>query len=88
MFSEENIKKRLIKNLVVWRKWGASHTENIFNGLPKHIRGHRVTKKVLKELIKNEWLLPAIKTGETHYSLNPRKIDEIMEYYEERCKDN
>ena len=80
------IKARIIRKLVRWRKWGAAHTENILKGLPSHLRGEKVTKKALKELIQDQWLLPAIKTGETHYSLNPRKVKEILEFYERYSK--
>tara|TARA_Y100000031_G_C8022532_1_gene293244 strand:+ start:198 stop:476 length:279 start_codon:yes stop_codon:yes gene_type:complete len=80
------IKARIIRKLVRWRKWGAAHTENILKGLPSHLRGEKVTKKALKELIQDQWLLPAIKTGETHYSLNPRKVKEILEFYEKYSK--
>lgn len=80
------IKKQIIKKLVLWRKWGASHTENILKGLPSHLRGGKETKNVLKDLIRNRWLLPAKKTGEIHYSLNPEKTKEILEFYERHCK--
>lgn len=80
------IKKRIINKLVRWRKWGGSHTENVISGLPSHLRGDKITKNVLKELVKNEWLLPSMKTGETHYSLNPKKADEILQFYEKYCK--
>jgi len=55
--------------------------------LPSHIKGAKETKKVLKELERDEWILSAKKTGEIHYSLNPRKIDEIMKFYEIYCKE-
>ena len=80
------IKARIIRKLVQWRKWGGSHTENVLKGLPAHLRGAKVTKQALKELEQDEWLLSAIKTGETHYSLNPRKTDEILQFYEKYCK--
>ena len=80
------IKKQIIKKLVQWRKWGASHTENILKGLPPHLKGGKETKKVLKELVKDGWLIPVIKTGEIHYSLNPKKTKEILEFYEEYCR--
>ena len=80
------IKKRVINRLVRWRKWGGSHTENVIGGLPSHLRGDKITKNVLKELVKDEWLLPAMKTGEIHYSLNPKKADEILKFYERYCK--
>ena len=83
----EDIKARIIRRLVQWRKWGHAHTENILKGLPAHLRGDRITKKALKELEKDEWIVPAKKTGEIHYSLNPGKTDEILQFYEKRCKD-
>lgn len=76
------IKARIIRKLVRWRKWGGSHTENILNGLPSHLKGAKITKQALKELERDQWIIPAIKTGETHYSLNPRKTDEILKFYE------
>jgi len=48
---EEDIKRRIIRKLIRWNKWGASHTENILKGLPSHLIGEKITKKVLKELI-------------------------------------
>ena len=86
MDADLEIKKQIIKKLVLWRKWGGSHTENILRGLPSHLRGGKETKKMLKELLKDEWLLPAKKTNETHYSLNPEKTKEILEFYEKYCK--
>ena len=56
------IKARIIRKLVQWKKWGASHTENILKGLPSHLRGDKLTKQALKELERDEWLLPAKKT--------------------------
>ncbi|MBI2671618.1 hypothetical protein HYX16_01660 [Candidatus Woesearchaeota archaeon] len=83
---EEEIKARIINKLVRWKKWGASHTENIIKGLPSHLKGEKITKQVLKQLIRDEWIIPAIKTGEIHYSLNPRKADKILGFYKEHCK--
>lgn len=82
------IKTRIIRKLVQWRKWGGAHTENILKGLPSHLRGEKITKKALKELVRDQWLTPAPKTGEIHYSLNPRKTDEILQFYEKYCKRN
>ncbi|HIG95447.1 TPA: hypothetical protein HA249_00955 [Candidatus Woesearchaeota archaeon] len=79
------IKARIIRKLVLWRKWGGAHTENILKGLPSHLRGDKRTKQALEELEKAEWLLSAKKTGEIHYSLNPRKTDEILQFYERYC---
>ena len=79
------VKARIIRKLVQWRKWGGSHTENILKGLPSHLKGAKVTKQALKELERDQWVIPAMKTGETHYSLNPRKTDEILEFYKKYC---
>lgn len=76
------IKARIIRKLVQWKKWGGSHTENILKGLPSHLRGAKIVKQALKELERDQWILPVMKTKETHYSLNPRKTDEILEFYE------
>lgn len=80
------IKKQIIKKLVQWRKWGGSHTENVLKGLPSHLRGEKIAKLALKELEKEEWILSAKKTGEIHYSLNPRKADEILNFYKKYCE--
>jgi len=55
------IKARIIRKLIQWRKWGGSHTENILKGLPSYLRGDKITKQALKELEKDEWILPAKK---------------------------
>ena len=81
-----DIKARIIRKLVQWRKWSSSHTENVISGLPSHLRGVKLTKNALKELVKDGWLIPTIKTKETHYSLNLKKTDEILKFYEKYCK--
>ena len=70
MLSKLDIKARIIRKLVRWQKWGDAHTENILKGLPSHLKGDKNTKKALKELEKEKWIIPAKKTGEIHYSLN------------------
>ena len=82
------IKARIIRKLVRWDKWSGAHTEHILSGMPKHLVGSNLTKQAIKELEKDEWILPAKKTGEIHYSLNPRKTNEILEFYEKYCKQN
>ncbi len=83
MLTKEDIKARIIRKLVKWRKFGHSHTENIVKGLPTHLRGEKVTKQAIKELISLRWLIPVKKTGEIHYFLNHEKADEIIKFYEE-----
>lgn len=82
----ECIKMIIVRRLVQWNKWGKSHTENVLKGLPSHLRGCKIAKKALTELVKDRWLLYSIKTGETHYSLNPKKINEILRFYEDSLK--
>ncbi len=82
------VKKRIINKLVRWKKWGGAHTENIIGGLPSHLKGSKITKKALKELEKDKWIIPAKKTGEVHYSLNPEKTDKILKFYEKHCKED
>lgn len=86
-YTVEDIKKRILIKLIKWRKWGSSHTENIISGMSSHLRGEKVTKQALKELVRDRWLIPVKKTGEIHYSLNPEKTAEIMRYYEKYCKE-
>ena len=81
-----DVKARIIRKLVNWRKWGESHTENILNGLPRQLRGEKITKEAIEQLVKAGWLLHAKKTGEIHYSLNPERTDEILQFYEKYCK--
>ena len=85
MFTVLKIKVRIIRKLVKWRKWGGSHTENVLGGLPTHLPGDQMTNQALKELERDRWILPAKKTGEIHYSLNPEKTAEILQFYEQHC---
>ncbi len=84
--SQLEIKVIIIRKFVNTQKWGGVHTENILKGLPKHLRGEKVTKNAIKEMERDEWLLSAKKTGEIHYSLNIRKKSEIQIFYEKYCK--
>ena len=81
-----DVKARIIRKLVNWKKWGGAHTENILNGLPSHLKGDKITKQALKELERDRWIISAKKTGEIHYSLNSEKTDEILKFYEKHCK--
>ncbi len=82
-----SIKKAIINRLVRNRNFGESCTHNIRNTLPKHLRGEKVTDDAIDELIKEEWLIvPEYKGGEPMFSLNPKKVKEIMDFYEKYCK--
>ena len=87
-FTVNDIKARIIRKLVKWQKWGGAHAENVLKGLPSYLKGDKLVKEILKELVKDEWLLPAKKTGETHYSLNSKKANEILQFYEEYCQNS
>ncbi len=80
------IKARIIRKLVQWKKWGGSHTEHILGGLPSHLKGDKTVRQAIDEMIQDGWLIGAKKTGETHYSLNPEKADEILQFYEKYSK--
>ena len=76
------VKGHIVQKLVQWKKWGCAHTENMLRGLPKHLIGGKEVKIAIRELIRQEWVIPLIKTGEMHYSLNPRKTKEILQFYD------
>ena len=52
------------------------------------LREYVLTKKDknTQELEKAGWIIPMKKTGEIHYSFNPRKAHEILQFYEKYCK--
>ncbi len=77
-----NIQKMIIKHLSRRRLWGGKHSEHLLSGLPKHLAGSKETEQAIRELIQKEWLMPAKKTWETHYSLNPNKAGEIKNFLE------
>lgn len=80
---KDDIKKVLINRLVRSRHWGEAYTHNIRRFLPKHLRGEKVTDEAIDELLKDEWLIiPKHKGGEPMFSLNSKKVKEIMDFYE------
>ncbi len=82
-----HIKKVLINRLVRDKHWGEAYTHNIRRYLPKHLRGEKVTDKVIEEMLKDGWLMiPKHKRGEPMFSLNTKKVKEIMEFYEANSK--
>ncbi len=84
---KDDIKIRIIRKLIKWKKWGGAHTENIFKGLPTHLKGSKEAKQALKELEKLGWIRSYKKTGEIHYSLNSEKADEILRFYAKYCQE-
>ena len=81
-WNKEFLKVKIIGKLVQWNKWGGAHTENILGGIPRSMRGNKITKEAIKELIQDNWLIASVKTQEIHFSLNPEKVSEILEFYE------
>ena len=39
------LKMRIIRKMVQWKKWGGAHTENILKGLPSHLYRRKGNKK-------------------------------------------
>lgn len=76
----DNIKRRILRTLVNKQMWNGKHTEHIVNCLPRHIRGEKIVKQAIDELVKCGWLLPAKKTKETHYSLDAHFKKEIAAF--------
>ncbi|MEK6890800.1 MAG: hypothetical protein AABX03_01550 [Nanoarchaeota archaeon] len=78
------IMKRFLRKLVNLNIWGGRHTElrNLEKSLPDHLRGSKESKEALKELVRNEFLLIKISTGEKHVSLNSHKQKEIFDFLE------
>ena len=80
---EHDIKKVLINCLVRKKHWGEAYTHDIRKYLPKHLRGEKITDKAIESMQKAEWLIiPKHKGGEPMFSLNPKKVKEVMEFYE------
>ena len=82
MITEIEIKARIIRKLVKWRKWGGSHTENVLSGLPSHLRGEKITKNVLRWLVKDGNYLNyyhQMNEKQKEYLLETEKIDSDIE---------
>ena len=62
--------------------WGGRHTElkNLQKALPDHLRGIKEAENAVKELVKREFILTNISTGEKHVSLNSHKQKEIYDF--------
>ncbi len=73
----DTLKELIIKKLIRANIWGGKHTPLDFI---------RELDRTLKDLINSEWIIIVMKrTGkgsEEHVSLNPRKIQEIRQFFE------
>jgi len=78
-----DIKKIILRKLYRRRVIGGKHTavEHLTKGLPRHAAG--AAKEVVKELIKEGFIISKPTSYGLQVSLNPEKIDEISKIVEE-----
>jgi len=78
-----DVAKIILRKLYRRRIIGGKHTavEHLTKGLPKHVVGS--AKEVVKELIKEGFILPKKTSYGLQVSLNPEKIDEITRIIED-----
>jgi len=76
------IMKRFLRKLINLNIWGGRHTEltNLKKCIPKHLRGEKVTKDAIKELVNKGFIKIKQSTKEIHVSLNSEKQQEIYEF--------
>ena len=76
---EKNIKRFILRKLVRKRMWLHKHTSinNLPKGLPDNLRSSGNVKKAIKELLKENLLLPKPTNYGLEISLNIRKKAEI-----------
>ena len=82
---ERTIMVRFLRKLINLNIWGGRHTEvkNLRKALPQHLRGSKESKSAIKELLKMEFIMIKMSTGEEHVSLNSHKQNEIYQFIEE-----
>jgi len=78
-----NIKRAILKKLFRHRYIGARHTEirNAIKGFPPPLL--KQIKNEVQQLIRENYLLAKMSTGEIHISLNPRMLNKILEEIKE-----
>ncbi len=78
-----DLKQIIFRKLYRRRVIGGKHTafEHITKGLPKHVVGE--AKNVVKELIKEGFILQKPTSYGLQVSLNPEKIDDITKIIDE-----
>ncbi|MFH1225372.1 MAG: hypothetical protein V1676_06245 [Candidatus Diapherotrites archaeon] len=78
-------KRYMLRKLINMGKIGGAHTalQNLERGMPLHLRssrkGLKAIRQAVKELLNEGMLLAKPSTGETHVSINPRKVKEAEE---------
>ena len=79
-----DIAKIILRKLYRRRVIGGKHTaiEHLTKGLPRHVAG--AAKEIIKELIKQGFIIPKSTSYGLQVSLNPEKIDEISKIIEEQ----
>jgi hypothetical protein len=92
LFTDEQVKARILHKLYRYGKWGASHTsiENLkkgFNMRDLGKKGARRVDDIAEELIKSNWLLPKPTGYGTEVSLNPRFSGEIVSFMKQFFSD-
>lgn len=82
---EKAIMNRFLRKLLNLNIWGGRHTElrNLQKSLPDHLRGTKEAKNAIKELVRREFIIIKLSTGENHISLNSHKQKEIYDFLEE-----
>ena len=77
------IAKIILRKLYRRRVIGGKKTavEHLTKGLPRNAAG--TAKKIIKELIKQGFIIPKSTSYGLQVSLNPEKIDEILKIIEE-----
>jgi hypothetical protein len=75
--------RKILRDLFYDRRIGGRHTseDNITKGFPKSDRGF--VKDALKDLIKENLVIPKKSTGEIHVYLNPDRIVDIKKIIEQ-----
>lgn len=79
MAEKEEVKALILFKLFRKGKIGGAHTalRNAYKGIKEN---HKIIKKAIEELNKENLLMAKKSTGEIHVSLNPHKISEIKNY--------
>lgn len=87
---QKTVKKIIIQKLIRTKVWGGKHMplDFIIKGMPEHFKnthkGKKVIEKILKELLKDEWIIILIKrsgkSNDKHISLNSKQVAEIKRF--------
>lgn len=92
LFTDDEVKARILLKLYRLGKWGGSHTsiENLSKGFNMRDLGKKGAKRVddvADELIKSNWLLHKPTGYGTEVSLNPQFSQEIVSFIKQFFSD-